>query len=263
MTFDDYLEYVTENDSFTIHESWAQGRTTFGGLSAALLAQRIRSNIDQERNLRAVNVNFSAPLSIESPVKIKLTKLAQGKSLSQVMAQAIQNETICTTVLATFGKDKSSHIIHNSDELTTENGRELQNFPYIEGVAPKFIQHINIQIERGDLPFSSSKERELSGWMKFKDGVTKWTDVHVLGLIDVWPPTLLQNYRKPGPSSTANWNVDFINSVSDLNLTEDASLYYESRLISAQNGYGQTEARISDKRGKLLAVSRQLVTSYE
>ena len=44
-----------------IPADWAQGRATFGGLGAALLAQTLRSVVPEERSLRSIMLSFIGP----------------------------------------------------------------------------------------------------------------------------------------------------------------------------------------------------------
>ena len=130
-------------------------------------------------------------------------------------------------------------------------------------MVPNFIQHTDLVITSGDMPFSGNDKDHLHGWMRFKDNKDPIDFIYLISLIDVWPPTPLQNYKKPGPGSTASWNVDLVKNIKEMNLEPDAWFYYESQIISTANGYAQSEARISTESGEVIACSRQLCTIYE
>ena len=71
-------------------ENWCQGRTAFGGLSAALLYQAIRGKVTDDRRLLSLSTNFVGPLLADTPFSLSVEILRQGKSSTQVLAKAIQ-----------------------------------------------------------------------------------------------------------------------------------------------------------------------------
>ena len=59
MQFLHYRELAKTESEFSISEEWGQGRSIFGGLTAALVLVHIESNIDLTgRDLRTVNIHF-------------------------------------------------------------------------------------------------------------------------------------------------------------------------------------------------------------
>ena len=82
MVIDDYLKQARENDSLLIHPSWGQGRTTFGGLSAALLLEKMQTQLSPSRCLRSLNVNFCGPLLTGTPFNLQQQMLSEGRSIN-------------------------------------------------------------------------------------------------------------------------------------------------------------------------------------
>src|SRR5690554_7394423 len=65
MKFDEYLQQASDSNHLTIDSGWAQGTTTFGGLSAALLLQHLQSKFELDNVLRSLSVNFCGALQTE------------------------------------------------------------------------------------------------------------------------------------------------------------------------------------------------------
>jgi acyl-CoA thioesterase len=80
-------------------------------------------------------------------------------------------------------------------------------------------------------------------------------------LIDVWPPTVLQQLKWPAPASTMSWNVEFIHPHPVIAPTD--WLGYECVTRQAAQGYAHTEANIYTPDGTLIALSRQTVTVFD
>jgi len=263
MTFDDYLTAVKENHELSIAASWGQGRTTFGGLSAALGLSRILNHADSGI-LRSVSVNFCGPLIMEQPFDISQQTLRSGKSVAHYQASVSQDDKLCTLVTACFGRDRESAIHVPYPQSETGSPDDGQRLPYIKGVVPEFTQHISFSYCDGGLPFTNSKQNLLRGWMRFNEGEGQLSEAHLIALIDAWPPTLLQKLRSPAPCATITWNVELVTPLSKLEPMKSTDwLWYEADIRQAHDGYGHTEARIMNADGTLLALSRQLVAVYD
>ena len=265
MNFDAYLQHARDAQDITIDASWGQGRTTFGGLSAALLLEHLQQQISDEQILRSVNVSFCGPLNTDVPFSLSSRVLRQGKSVAHYQAEASQNDELVTLVTACYGRERASAIDVHYPAMNPGIPGSGQKLPYIKGLTPEFTRHIDFTYVDGGLPFTNSPHNHLRGWMRFSDGSAPLTNAHLIALIDAWPPTLLQKLRQPAPCASVTWSVELITPLHllDAPLSADAWLWYEADIRQAHHGYGHTEARIFSDSGTLLALSRQLVTVYD
>lgn len=264
MIFDEYLQHASSRDSLIVDPSWAQGRTTFGGLSAALLLHKIEQNLSDEDALRSLSVNFCGPLFTEQECHLTTQILRAGKSVSHIQGQLTQEDKLVTHITACFAKSRESSIqIAYPDKLTGEAGSG-QRLPYIKGVTPEFTQHIEFAYNAGGFPFSNSKDNYLHGWMRFKEAQGALTNAHLVALIDAWPPAIVQKLKTPAPCATVTWNLEFIQPLSELSetLSSDTWLWYEVEINQAEHGYGHTSARIYSQTGVPLVLSSQFVVAY-
>lgn len=267
-TFNSYLSQARTQTSLALDASWGQGRTTFGGMSAALLIESIEQLRDEDQCLRSVNVHFCAPLSTNETIDCSTQLLRAGKSTAHYQALAQQQGQIGTLLTACYGRARSSAVMVPSLAIELGQPGKGQMMPFIKGITPDFTQHLEFCYVEGGLPFSKSTHNHLRGWMRFRQSdndqsLMKYA--HLLALIDAWPPVLLQKLSHPAPCASVTWNVELVTPLSELEqpLMDTDWLWYEADIRQAQDGYGHTEARVYSNNGTLLALSRQLVAVYD
>jgi len=264
MLFEQLQQQAHTKNEFSVNSSWGQGRTLFGGLTAALVYEKIKQSVSLERPLRSISINFSGQALADSLLSISEQVLSNGKSISQINGQLFQNDRVVTQVCACFGTERESDI-----EIPTpkENLPELGTHPrlnYIKGLTPEFIQHFEFEYCKGQLPFTNSPLNELAGWVRFKEPGQNFTEGHLIALIDAWPPTVFQKLKKPAPCATISWNLEIVQPLSQLNQSLSASdwFYYSAEIKQAHHGYAHTEAKVYAPDGTLIALSRQLIAVY-
>ncbi|AHK15621.1 MAG: thioesterase family protein [Thalassolituus sp.] len=265
--FDHYYQAAETQADITLDGSWGQGKTTFGGMSAALALAAIEAAIDSDSDkpLRSVSVSFCGPLQTEVPFNIATQSLRQGRSVSHWQAQVHQNDECCTVINACYGSTRNSDIVVSPANQNCGEAGSGQKLPYIAGMTPEFVKHIDFTYVSGGIPFTNSPHDHVHGWMRFSDCDTQITDAHLLALIDAWPPTTLQKLKRVAPCASVTWNVEMITPLADLAKPIEGKdwLYYEADIREAHGGYAHTEARIFSADGALLALSRQLVVVYD
>ncbi|TQF67471.1 acyl-CoA thioesterase [Pseudoalteromonas luteoviolacea] len=268
MDFDSLIssKQLHENHcQLTVPDTWSQGRTVFGGLSAALMMQHMYLHInDSARNMLSFSCNFVAPLLAHTPFSISTKILRSGKNVTQVETIITQNESVCLISLGCFGVHRQSKVNVSSIDKPVKldkNISDKQTLRYVEGLFPAFIQNIDLNLQHGAMPFSGSNCTEIHGWMRFKQSSEMTlNELHVLALADAWPPTLLQLCDSPSPASTVSWYIEF---VQPLSLDDSEWLGYQVLTHQANGGYGTEDAKIFSQSGELLALSRQTVAVFD
>jgi len=261
-TFSHYLDLAKANQGFSVDESWAQGRSVFGGLSAALLLTYIEANTEfSDRELRSINVQFCAALIANEPVNLSYEVLATGKSVTHIQAKLKQDNNIKTIINCCFANERPSSLLIEPNAFPVEPIEQAQTFPFIKGIVPNFIQHVDMRLNSKNFPFSGSKPDTIKGWMRFNHQDFNYSDSAILALIDAWPPATLPLLRSPAPSSSVTWNIEFIHPRAEIDQNEH--LYYECNLIQAAAGLAHTEAKVYSSKGNLIALSRQVVATYD
>lgn len=258
---DEFFSAAKHGAEMEIPESWGQGRTVFGGLSAGLLSRAMLNELDDDRTMRVQTVQFIGPLNTQTPFSIEVEHLRDGKNVTQMQARLIQDGNVAVQALAAFGQDRDSKL--NTQAPQVELGAPPKKpawMPQIPKVTPKFHRYIDIAIDEGGLPFTNKKEAVYEGWMRLSDAPNEFDVSHLIALIDVWPPTVLQQLRWPAPASTLSWNVEFVHSHTKISPTD--WIGYKATTAKAAEGYAHTEAQIFAPDGTLIALSRQLVTVF-
>ncbi|MDN3651937.1 thioesterase family protein [Thalassotalea ponticola] len=245
-----------------IDKSWTQGRTVFGGLSAAITYQAIAAHLTGDRLLRSLSTSFVGPIKAGVDICIEVEVLRSGKNVTQVMAKAVQDNSVCLTCLASFGVERASKIVVQSKDSHPHNAPKKANFiPQIPKIVPNFLRHFDLALVEGKMPFRASEQSNLFGWMRFSKAPNAVTDAHLVALIDSWPPAVLQMLRWPAPASSLSWNLEFIHP--HRTFACDAWFAYQVNTRQAADGYAHTEANIWDQNGDLIAISRQVVTVFD
>lgn len=258
-TLDEHLQKSVSGATLEIGDDWTQGRTTFGGLSAALTLSAIdRQAADMP--LRSLSVNFCAPLFAGQPCEPQVRLLRAGKSVAHYVGELHQNGTCCTLVTACYGASRESDVVIPAEPHPTGEPGEGMPIPFKEGITPSFIQHVDLRYQEG-LPYTGSRGKVVNGWMRFKAGDYAMNATHLVALIDVWPPAILQFLTAPAPAATVSWQLDLVHPTEGLR--REHWLHYEAVIREAHGGYGHTEARICREDGTVLALSRQLVTVFD
>lgn len=253
----------SSESTLTIPDTWAQGRTVYGGLTAALIHQQMRQQVmaaqpDEFRPVRYLNFSFIGPLQVNEPIRIETTLLRSGRSATQLMSQVLQDDRICVVAQGCFGVRRDS-VIHITDQQQHDmKPPKRANFlPQIPGVVPRFLRHMEINMQAGRLPFMRGKLDHLHGWMRLKKAPQACHDEHLIAVIDAWPSTVLQQLKKPAAASTMNWNLEFTQQAG---LPKPGEwLAYQAETSHAADGYVFGDASIWNPQGQLLALSRQTV----
>lgn len=263
---DHYFDLITTADdperlTLAIPDDWTQGRTVFGGLSAALLYHVLKRVVPDRRALRSITFNFVAPLAAAQPFSFSWQILRSGKSATQISASILQDGNVCLSALGCFAGDRESSV------AVEPAPAELPAFPaHFESTktmppgVPQFMRYVDLHISRGDRPFSASDNTTVGGWMRLQEAPREFTDAHMIVLIDAWPPTVLQMLKSPAPASTMSWNVEFVHPHGTLR--PEAWLAYDARTVQAHGGYAHSEASIYSEDGELMVISRQLIAVF-
>ncbi|MGF1720804.1 thioesterase family protein [Vibrio kyushuensis] len=249
------------HSSMTFPDNWTQGRTAFGGISAALLYTAMKTKVADDRPLRSLTTNFVGPLIVDTPFSFEIEVLREGKNASQLTGRIIQNNEVAVIQQASFGIERFSEVeVSNTSEHDLRAPDSLPLVPVIPSVTPNFISNIDLAIDEGAMPYSGATLSHLKGWMRFKSEPLIIADAHLICLIDSWPPAVLQMMQQPAPASTMMWNLEFIHPHKPVEPTDWFA--YKAVTRQAENGYAHLEADIWNSAGDLIAISRQSVALF-
>ncbi|MEY4582084.1 MAG: hypothetical protein RL701_6787 [Pseudomonadota bacterium] len=257
------LALQARGDAFitAIPADWTQGRTTFGGLLAAVAIRATQHGAAGERRLRSFVMDCIGPAG-PGELSVITDELRAGKSLSHVRATLSQDGKVCAVVLAVFGQDLTSplHVPGSAAPAGKTAASELARLPYVPGVAPAFTQHFDYRMTCEFKLFSGTPHGEITGYVRACDA-DRFDAGLVAALIDAFPPPVLAQMSRPAPTSTVTWLVNLTN-VDTATLPPDTFCRYAAETKSAGSGYTSVDASLWDNSGRLLADSRQLVVEF-
>lgn len=258
---DDLLKSAALHESITIPEGWGQGRATYGGLLAALMCSRLLHVVGEDRILRSATVSFVGPV-VPGAAELVVEVFRNGKSVTQAEARLRQNGEVMAVLLASFGATRPTQIVVTPKAVAPvfKAPDDCLAMPYVPGVVPEFIQHIDMRWAEGSLPFSGVDTPDFGGWMRYRIPLQQMTLTHLFGLIDGWPPAVLPMFTTPAPASSMCWTIEFLHFPDDA--TADTWWQYKVRTDASAEGYAHTEATIWDDNGRLVAISRQTITIF-
>jgi hypothetical protein len=202
----------------TVSADWSQGRTTFGGLLAALAARVAVQVVGIERPIRTMDVAFVAPIP-PGLVELDVEMLGEGKAVSQLVVSlrsgGPQGALGCRVhVVAGAGRPSTLRVDAAPAELVEGDPAEQGvDFPYVPGLSPEFCQHIEYRWCSDAFPFTGGgpETARLKGWARHRIPVQGLEAT--IALLDAWPPVVLPMTKGPTPASTVRWALH----LADLN----------------------------------------------
>lgn len=266
-SFERALEQIEISDgvgSLNTSADWGQGRATYGGLVAAAIIGAGKSVVDSDRQLRSLMVTFAGPVE-PGKSSIRVEVLRSGRTSTQVEVKISQKGTARTIGLLSYSKAQNSTIVapsHVPPELQPH--AELQSIPFIPQLMPEYFRNFEHKWSHGGIPFSGSDLDDYRGWLRFRTSSEESATIspeHISGLIDAWPPPVLQRLPHPSPLSTITLTIEFLPLAE--NLTTESWWGYRSRTTAYESGILHFNADLYTESGQLAAISRQTVAVFE
>lgn len=245
----------------TVPPAWMQGRTSFGGIAAAVGLRALCDVEEDGRPPRTVHTSFFAPVRAE-PARVTARIIRRGRFVTHARAEIEQGDTMTTQVVATFAHDRPSKVQVEPDRVPDRPAPEtLAELPYIEGVSPRFVRKFAFRWTDGGMPFSGTTEARLGGWCRHRTHPGPNRHAAVLGLIDAWPSPFVSMLTRPAPASSVTWTTNFYTVPAAIE--PHAWWWYGSAAVAAADGYGGMRGSLYTPQGALCATVEQLVAVFD
>jgi len=255
-TFND-LAAQAASRSPDVPESWKQGRTAYGGLSAALLLARARGDDPSLPPLRSALINFTGPLTSSPDISTEL--LRQGRNVTTVYARAdVDGRAACTGTFS-FGAARESHL--NVGLSAPASPSPEQCDPYTEednAFVPPFLRNFETRLIEGTRPMQGGTKGYLRLWARHADPASREGELALLCLADILPPSTFPIMRQLGPVSSMTWICNFLRAPD----TQDGWYMMESELTAVQDGYCSQVMRIWNSDGELIVDGMQSIAVF-
>ncbi len=236
---------------------WAQGRTAFGGLSAALLIDAVRRLPETSgSSVRSLDVAFIGPVP-PGTVSVVARALRRGKYLTHASAELLGTDGVpLTSIHAVFAELRESTVQVRPEPPPMTPVDQCLEMPHLEGITPDFARNFAISFALG-IPFTGSDEARINGWCRHRTPATG--PAAVAALVDAWPGSVLPVLTAPAPASTVRWSLQFPGSCD---IIGDDWFWYESDTVIAAGGYSTMTARLWQG-DRLVSWSEQLLAVFE
>jgi acyl-CoA thioesterase len=194
--------------ALSVPDTWLQGRTAYGGFSAALaLAAAKRIGGEGLPPLRSASVNFVGPASGLAEVSARV--LRKGKNATWIGAEiACGGACTLTATFVFMGPVESSVHLNQqaapADLMAPEGSRSFEPHPHM----PVFLRS-NFEV-RFALPKAEGKSAEICWWVRLKDREILDQMVEVMLVADALPPGILPLLTRATPVSSMTWIANLL-----------------------------------------------------
>lgn len=233
----------------TLGEDWLQGRTAYGGISAALALAAVKQAYPDLPPLRSAQIAFVGPLS--GAVRATPAQLRRGKNSAFVSCDVISDDGVGLRALFLFMASRESAIAH------------LDLDPPSVGIPEDDI------IDPARLPQGFLTNFVLSGmskipgtaqrWVQLRERVMLDVETELVVIADALPPAAMTLIRDWGPISTTTWQL---NMVTDAPATRDGWWLLEAKTLHAGHGSSSQTMTIWNRDGAPIATATQSVALF-
>lgn len=243
--------------SVTATEDWLQGRTIYGGLTAAFCLESVAQHYGDLPPLRSAQFSFVGPAA--GTVMIRPTLLRRGKSTVFVGVELFGETGLATRATLCYGAERASTVMYGS--LAAPTVPEPETCPPFFRKIPglNFIQHFEGRFAGGHPPFSQSQHPNFSIWLRHQDAAKPATMSALVALTDAPPPAALVLFERPGPISTMTWAVDLL---TDRPATRDGWWLLQTKAENVVGGYSSQATTLWNADRQPILVSRQNVAVF-
>lgn len=252
---------VPEGDGFAVEAplDWSQGRTLYGGITAAFAYEAVRRTHDALPPLRSAQLTFVGPAS--GRLRFSSTLLRRGRSSALVAADCVSEEGTAARAVFAFGAVRESQVAHNFLPMPKVESPEALGAFRKEGGETRrgFWNNFETRLASGARLFDLSAERpEFATWTRFLDADGADPTTALLAIADCLPPAAMVLFPQPASISTITWTIDIAHIPASL---DGWHLLWASS-EQAGEGYSLQNMAMWSASGDLLAVGRQTVAIF-
>lgn len=240
-----------------IPAGWMQGRTLFGGVSAALSLHAARELTGEARALRSAMVNFVGPSA--GAVRIEAEQLRRGRNVSAVRTRLSGGAGPAAECVFTFADHREStlDLVSGLECPAEAPAPDFKPGP-VPDVAPAFMKNFHLVRARGGWPFSGGAPEQCI-WVRHADPASRAHPLSLIALADVLAPAISGSLTEPVPLSSMTWMIDMLVDAPE---TERGWWLLGSKADHARGGYSTQDMTVWNARGEPVAKGRQMVAVF-
>ena len=235
-----------------IPENWLQGRTAYGGFSAALALHAAQASDTDLPPLRSAQVAFVGPLA--GPVIVRATRLRRGRNAAFVQADVESEAGLGLRATFVFMGPIESRVEFRQGEAPAF-ARPTGAAATFSGKAPFFTQNFDF-LDRRDATVGPA---EWLRWVRLKERDGLDPIVALLAVADCLPPAAFKLLGGPAPVSSLTW---LVNILGPQPVTEDGWWLLRANADYASAGSSSQQMGIWNSAGEAVAEQMQSVAIF-
>jgi hypothetical protein len=252
----DALEPLAERPGWrgTIPEGWLQGRTAYGGLSAAIALHCAMQSDADLPPLRSAQVSFVGPLA--GPILVTAHRLRRGKNAAFIQADIESEAGLGLRCTFVFMRAIESEVDYQTSSLPAFPKPGVGDTTYRGHPAVAFTQNFEF-VDRREGP--ELLPAEWLRWTRLNErgGVDPMVELMAIG--DCLPPAALRLIGRNVPMSSMTW---LLNVLGPAPSTEDGWWLLRSNADYARAGSSSQQMGIWNARGEMVAEQMQSVALF-
>ena len=258
-TLAELLTQSVSQPSITLPPNWLQGRTAYGGLTAALALENalhcMKSADAPAAPLQTAQINFIAPMA--GALRFDATLLRQGKSATTLSVDGFADDKIGLRASFIFAQPRPSAIAHQRTPLPQVDAPAAYAASAERPGVPAFLSNFDVRYI-GNTPVCSATTPDLLAWVRFAQPVDAvHPAVALLAMGDCLAPAAMASFTEFAPASSMNWTVHFphVSEAGEWFLLQSQSLH-------AAHGYAYQTMQVWNAQGQPLLLGSQTVAVF-
>ncbi len=232
---------------------WSQGRTLYGGMTAAFCHQAAVRGDGAGLPLRSAQILFTGPAT--GILTLNPEMLRSGRSALQVGVDCRTEGGTAARAGFIFGAPRESRILYS--RVVAPLVRPPEDCPIFLERTGGFHDNFELKLGAGS-PLISGSEPKFSVWVRFRHPPGGDPEAALLALADALPPAAMAGFPEPAPISTMSWAIDIAALSGDI----DGWHLLRASGEAAGAGYSMQNMDLWDRSGTHLASGRQMVAIF-
>ena len=252
-TIIDALEPIEGGWRGAIPETWLQGRTSYGGLSAALALHAAQRSDENLPPLRSASVAFIGPLA--GDIIIRASRLRRGRNAAFVQADVESDAGLglrATFVFMSAVESKVDYQVGSAPDFARPGPGDVT---FKGENANFFIQNFEL-LDRRDATVGPT---EWLRWVRLQDREGLDPMVELVAIADCLPPAALKLVGGPAPVSSMTWQLNVLGPEPR---TADGWWLLRANADYARGGSSSQEMAIWNTDGEPIAEQMQSVAIF-
>ncbi|MCW3847757.1 thioesterase family protein [Sphingomonas sp. LB-2] len=235
-----------------IPPDWAQGRTTYGGLSAALALHAAMLLEPDLPPLRSAQIAFIGPLAGE--VSVTATRLRRGRNAAFIQADLSSDAGLGFRATFVFMAPLASAVAHD-DAPRAPIAPPVPDAKIFTGPDDFFLGNFNFHDHK-----DGTGPVEWLRWARLRARVGLHPMVELMAIGDALPPAALKLVDSlKAPVSSLNWQINFVTPEP---ATQDGWWLLHAKADRARDGYSSQRMTVWNAAGELIAEAMQGVAIF-